>query len=342
MQKNKKGIFDRIALGIYVVFTLLLLIALVLPYTTSKILSPLVILSLGVPYLIAMHLVFVVYWMVRGKRYFLLSLLLLIVGYFFLGTFYKFNLSIVPIPKEDLSIMSYNVLGFDKYHRMAEERVNERIEDFVTEQDPDIIAFQEFDSRQLKRFIQYPHSAIFRTGKRVQQAIFSKYPIVSKGTLDFPDTWNNAVFADIAYKKDTIRIYNLHLQSFQVVPSRAFIEQEPSKKLLGRINRTFLKQQQQARIVAAHRESSPYKAILCGDFNNTQYSNTYKVVKGDLKDSFLEMGSGFGRTYNLRRLPFRIDFILGDASFGITSHRNYDVRFSDHYPVMATFRWVAP
>ena len=65
--------------------------------------------------------------------------------------------------------------------------------------------------------------------------------------------------------------------------------------------------------------SSPYKNIVSGDFNNTQFSNSYFTIKGDLKDSFLERGKGYGETIKFWKFPFRIDMILVDPSLNITS-----------------------
>ncbi len=57
-----------------------------------------------------------------------------------------------------------------------------------------------------------------------------------------------------------------------------------------------------------------------------------------MNDTFQEKGSGFGSTYNFKFLPYRIDFILADPEIDIKSHKNFDVRLSDHTPVMASFR----
>jgi hypothetical protein len=38
------------------------------------------------------------------------------------------------------------------------------------------------------------------------QAIFSKYPIIDQGNLVFPNSNNNAIFADIKTWKDIIRV----------------------------------------------------------------------------------------------------------------------------------------
>jgi endonuclease/exonuclease/phosphatase family metal-dependent hydrolase len=57
-----------------------------------------------------------------------------------------------------------------------------------------------------------------------------------------------------------------------------------------------------------------------------------------LKDTYLEKGSGFGRTLDFKFLPFRIDYILTDPEFDVLEHKNYDVVLSDHFPVMATIK----
>jgi endonuclease/exonuclease/phosphatase family metal-dependent hydrolase len=74
--------------------------------------------------------------------------------------------------------------------------------------------------------------------------------------------------------------------------------------------------------------------IISGDFNNTAYSWIYKNIKHNMKDSYLESGSGFGKTFNFKRFPLRIDFILADKIFQINEHKNYTIGFSDHFPIM--------
>ena len=59
-------------------------------------------------------------------------------------------------------------------------------------------------------------------------------------------------------------------------------------------------------------------------------------MKEGFQDTFAEKGSGLGTTYSLKGIPYRIDYILADPSFDVLGHRNYGVRYSDHYPLMAT------
>ncbi len=174
------------------------------------------------------------------------------------------------------------------------------------------------------------------TSKRSRQAILSKYPIISNGSLELPNTFNNVIYVDVLIENDTLRVYNLHLQSLSF--RAGMIKREEPQRLFKRLDRSFQKQQEQANLVKDHAGKVRYKKIICGDFNNTQYSSVFNIVKGEMIDTFQEKGSGFGNTYNFKFLPFRIDFILTDPGIEIKSHKNFDVQLSDHKPIMASFR----
>jgi endonuclease/exonuclease/phosphatase family metal-dependent hydrolase len=262
------------------------------------------------------------------------------VGYFIQDPFIRLFDSNSEISSENLSILTFNALsfsGFDKYN----PEIGQEIVAFVTAQDPDIVCFQEFDYTHTfdRSFKQYPYNFV-NYGKDPDlgsaQAIFSKYPIIQRGSLDFFDSSNNAIFADLLIGKDTLRIYNVHLQSLKVRAGN--FKREQPQKLLKRLGESFVKQQQQVDLIRSHSKGSQLKKIICGDFNNTQFSNVYRKLKGDMQDSFEKKGFGYGRTYDFKFLPFRIDFILADPSFEITAHKNFDVRLSDHFPVMASIR----
>ena len=234
---------------------------------------------------------------------------------------------------------NYNVWGFNKNEWIKEPNIGNKIIEFIKDENPDILCLQEHSRIRYKQLQQYPYrSETPYSTPRSIQAIFSKYPIVSNGSLDLPGTTNNIVYADILYQKDTIRVYNLHLQSYNIVPSSQTLTEAESEQTYRKVLNTFDKQLEQAKIFQKHRDESPYKTVISGDFNNTQFSNVYRIVKGDFKDSFIEAGKGFGRTYDLKGLPMRIDYIMVDDSFEILEHQNYDVKLSDHYPIKATLR----
>ena len=96
-------------------------------------------------------------------------------------------------------------------------------------------------------------------------------------------------------------------------------------------------QQLQTELFEKHKNNCPYKMIVCGDFNNTAFSYVYHSIKGELKDAFKTAGNGFGRTYDFKFFPTRIDFILADRALNIESFKTFDVNYSDHYPIMAWY-----
>ena len=100
-------------------------------------------------------------------------------------------------------------------------------------------------------------------------AIF-KISIFEYGIIKFPNSANSAIFADILVKNDTLRVYNIHLQSSGINPNVKQLDSETSDRLLIALAKP-LAQQYQAELVLKHMNKSPYKTILNGDFNNTTF-----------------------------------------------------------------------
>ncbi|WP_298999349.1 endonuclease/exonuclease/phosphatase family protein [Flagellimonas sp. S174] len=271
----------------------------------------------------------------------ILPLTSLLIGYLFFGSFYAFLNEEKQKESSDLEIMTFNAWGFNRYGWIKDSNIGDKIVEFVKNENPDVLCLQEHHRIYTNQLLSYTYKSVtpyIKSKPRTAQAIFSKYPIVSEGSLDLPKTPNNIIYADILIAKDTIRVYNIHLQSFNIVPSRKSFSEKESEKNYKRLVKTFDKQLEQAKIFDKHRNSCPYPYVVCGDMNNTQFSNVYKRLRGDLQDTFFEQGSGFGKTYSLFRLPLRIDYIFPDSSFEVIEHKNYKVKLSDHYPVKATLR----
>ncbi|WP_041633175.1 endonuclease/exonuclease/phosphatase family protein [Maribacter sp. HTCC2170] len=333
------SIFNKFIFFLNAVLTFVLLLTFMAPYMTWELFSFLSFLTLIVPYLVLINILFVVYWLIKKKKQFLLSFSIVLLGYFTQSTFFKTSSSNNETEDLDIGILTFNTHGSMGTKWSREPVFAEDITRFIAKEDSDIVCIQEFDYKKVKDFKRYPYkyvNYIFPNQKYVVQSILSKYPIIEKGSLDFPDSRNNAIYADILIKKDTVRVYNLHLQSLRF--RAGMIKREEPQRLFKRLNGSLQKQLEQAELVKEHGNNVDYKKIICGDFNNTQFSNVYNSIKGEMNDSFQEKGSGFGNTYNFRFLPFRIDFILMDKEIEITSHKNFNIQLSDHEPVMASFR----
>jgi endonuclease/exonuclease/phosphatase family metal-dependent hydrolase len=333
---GKLGLFGKLVYILNVIFAFTLLLTCLAPFITWELFSFLSFLGLVVPFLVVANVVFLLYWLWRVKKYMLLSSSVLLLSYFVFDSFISFKSSEEEIKEKDLSIMSFNVRGFNKYNWIDNSALGDEVIEFVKKKNPKVVCFQEFSriwNRQLTHY-PYKYQTPYTSDKSIQ-AIHSIYPIIATGSLEFPESSNNAIYADILINEDTVRVYNIHLQSFRMRPGS--IKREDPQRLFGRLDRSFQKQLEQAFIVRKHKDAVPYKSIICGDFNNTQFSNVYNTIKGDMNDTFQEKGFGLGSTYNFKFLPFRIDFILADPGIEVKSHTNFNVKLSDHTPVMASF-----
>ena len=132
-------------------------------------------------------------------------------------------------------------------------------------------------------------------------------------------------------------MYSVHFESLHLDDDR--FSDIHTKRFFSNISSRFSRQQEQVEILEENFKKCPYKKIVCGDFNNTAFSYLYqKISSNNLIDSFQEAGSGFGKTYDFKYFPFRIDYIFIDKSFQITGHKAFsDIRYSDHFPIMASF-----
>ena len=172
----------------------------------------------------------------------MLSLLVLIVGYNQVISFYKFPSESVSKSKDTFSVMSYNVRLFNLYNWIDDKTIPIKIQEFITKESPNILCFQEYDSSSDLDFksYTYQHQTNASKNKKSELAIFSTYKILKSGFIDFPNSANSAIFADILIKSDTIRVYNAHLQSTGIDANMDVetLDSEQSNKLLNRLGCT--------------------------------------------------------------------------------------------------------
>ncbi|WP_418603211.1 endonuclease/exonuclease/phosphatase family protein [Hwangdonia sp.] len=335
---KKLSFINKIIYLINAVFAILLLLSYVLPFTPPKTFSVLSVLSLGVAFLILCNALFFLYWLIRLKKQFILSFVVLLIGYVFFGSLYKFSSSKQIDNPNNFSVMNYNVRLFNLYKWIPEDSIETKMTDFIKAQSPEILSIQEYHPHKNidLSFFNYKFEKLSGKKTKYGQAIFSQYPIVNSGSIEFPDTGNNAIFADVVKGVDTIRIYNIHLESLRINTKAESLKKENSERLFNRVGSTFKMQQFQSELFLKHKAECPYKMIVCGDFNNTAFSYVYRKIKGGLNDAFIESGNGFGRTYHFKFFPVRIDFILTDDTFKVNGFKAYKEHYSDHYPIMAT------
>ena len=331
------NIFGKIIFTLNIILGVLLFFTYLLPFIPPRF-SPISFLSIFTPILLIVNVLFILLWLFMKKKNILFSAVIILVGLPFIHRFFQWRGEGQVIDNQ-INIMTFNVRIFNHYNWNPDKKIRENIIDFIKEKHPKIIALQEFYKKEVNSFDFYKYKRIIykKNSDKIGQAILSDYPIISSGSLNFPETGNNGVFADIVINKDTIRLYSVHFESLHLDDDH--FSDIHTKRFFSNISSRFSRQQEQVEILEENFKKCPYKKIVCGDFNNTAFSYLYqKISSNNLIDSFQEAGSGFGKTYDFKYFPFRIDYIFIDKSFQITGHKAFsDIRYSDHFPIMASF-----
>lgn len=301
------------------------------------------------PVLLIVNLLLVIFWMFVEFKYLFLSLIAILIGWVHLQGF--INFSNPDRGKSDLSIISYNV-GFGYPLRIGSTALREKNKEklsnfFESNKDVDVFCLQEssqFSRDVLKsNFPEFHPHEIERRGT----FIYSKYPIIRHGEISFGTITNSCLWADIKLDNDTIRIYNMHLQSNKVskdavkVIDNVNLQEKKTwvgiKQILKKYISASKVRAKQSQMVSEHASKSLHPTIICGDGNDPPTSFTYSRLCGGYQDSFTKAGSGIGTTYGGKLPMLRIDYIFVDNQFDVNSFDILKEKFSDHYPVKGTY-----
>lgn len=345
-EKTKDNMFivRWILKAINILCALALAVAFICPHFSPQTLPYISTVGFVVPFLIIVNIFFVILWAVRLNIFVLYSVFALLVGIGQLGHFFAIGSSSKPDGADTLRIVSYNVHGFS-YKKGKGDNPAEKIHREIVKYAPDIVCFQEYAPRKIS-LPELKYSYVQNHGW-FGDAIFSRYPIVGRGTLNFQRTQNNAIYADILLPdKRIVRVYSVHLQSLGItadeVNELASLSSDKlksrAKGLLWRINSGFVRQQAQVEAVRASMDRSPYPCIVGGDFNNTPFSYSFLKLEGDnMDDAFAKAGFGFGKTFReIKLYPLRIDFILSDKeAFKVNRFSTIHSDASDHNGITA-------
>ena len=344
------------------VFTLFLSLASIAPYVDPNVFCLPNLLALALPILACINLFLLIYWSARKKVSALIPLasLFLAIG-IHLVRFYDTppaTLSSLPDNAQVFRVLSYNVNLFRLYSWADSPPTASEIAALVRRTEADIICLQEFttsdatfpDSAARKLFAPFSHIhyTLHHGDLHHGVALFSKYPILERGVIEFPDSYNCAIYADLRVGSDTLRVYSTHFQSFRLHRNNLNFIRSPrftsSDNLLFEISdifkklyRTLQRQAQQAQYVKNSISTSPHPVLLCGDFNATPFTYTYATVSQGMYDTFNEIHKGYGATFSTLFPPMRIDFILHPPEIFPYAFQVLHAPYSDHYPVLASF-----
>lgn len=353
--------------GIFLIINIVAIICVLMTYigghvSPEKFLLP-AFFALFFPVTVIVNIIFILFWLILKRWYFLLSLAAITLSF----SLIKATFPIHATPTEEFSstdhftLMTYNSAMLGGYKKHTEENPNKVIQ-HILDSDPDIICIQEFATVSGSKYIThqevlnifkaYPYKHIYyKNNKSVKSGIatFSKYPMIKKETIDLNSQSNGAIYSDIVIRKDTIRLFNCHLESNKLTGQDKAMPLELRQKfdtenlsnitlhLSRKLGQAYRIRARQADIIHNEIQSSQHKVMVCGDFNDVPLSYSYTKIKGNLEDAFGEAGTGLGTTFNETVYRFRIDYILYDEIFSLQEIQRDKIEYSDHYPLKATF-----
>lgn len=306
--------------------------------------------GLAFPYFVIANILFIGFWAFFKSKFLFLSLVTVLVGWGFVNRYFQFDGK--NTEKEGTKVVSYNVQNFPGKKEADQKASANHILEFLDEKNADIICLQEIKLRQRRIFniadavnrlksIKHYHYA--SNGSTFGLATFTSYPIIKMGEIRYQKSPNMAIFTDVLIGADTVRIFNVHLQSYKINPEKYDIIGSPGidekkdikeiREIGGKLKRAFHARAGQVREIRQVIDETPYPVIICGDFNDTPVSYTYQKLRGDFNDSFVSSGKGFVRTY-IGKLPsYRIDNIFYSDAFESYNFKADNFRASDHLPV---------
>ena len=312
------------------------------------------------------------WWVPNFLTYFLPYLLIIPVAWFFIWFFPDFRIGFInvilfvlnipniialyqisydkPVPKSDFKVVSFNVGAFGYNYKTFRKHII-----YYKKWDADILCLQEFLSgfnkknylKEIKRKCGYKyHYFVELFPKGFGLAIFSKFPIVGKGkvTSTKVPVKNGIIFADVYAYGETLRVYNAHLQSYNLSNKERKEENAKKKrsllKILIKLVKGWKAQYVQALRLKFHRKIFPQKyTIICSDLNNPPGSYFYYNVRSNLKDAFIKKGNGQGHTFYIYNKGFRIDYIFTSGNLKVLKFKEIKTKLSDHFPIFAKINY---
>ena len=313
------------------------------------------------PLFLIINIFFLFLWIVVRLKYAMLPVIAALLTFPVLKSYFSFRLpaSSKTVREGGLKIMTYNVRNFDVYHWSKERNALNEIIQLVKKEESDIACFQEFYVADTGRYqttdlmkreaglshFYFEKKYTSKNGRSWGTAIFSRYPMVDYGTIQFDNiTQNSCSYADVKIDSVIYRVFNIHLQSVYLskkdyeyihdISENQDVQVEPTREIVSKLKKAFVLRGEQAKDIEAAINRTPYPVIVCGDFNDTPASFSYHILSNQLQDAFLQAGWGIGPTYSGFPKGYRIDYIFTGKNFMVKTYQTICVDHSDHRPVV--------
>jgi endonuclease/exonuclease/phosphatase family metal-dependent hydrolase len=378
MAFNLRRFSTRLFFFLNMVVAVLFLIACVSPYLNPAEWWFVGFSGLALPWLLFILLAFLIGWLTLRPKRAIPTLAVLLIGIpnirVLFGTSIPREFRLEK-QQRTIRLMDWNVRSFTPYYTEKFNNyvnINEQaMMDEIRRFDPDVLCMQEFfttdgdwGADNIKVFgkeLGFRYVSFLRIQNYMNKMwngniILSKYPIIDSTfhVYDHKPTESaeGVAAADILIDGDTVRVYTTHLQSFSFrrkdyMDLRKIRETSDSglvasKNIFYKMRTAFQSRASQAQEMADLVKDCRYPHIVCGDLNDVPNSFAYFTVRGDMHDTFLDKGTGLGKSFHsgsshvLDWLPtLRIDYILASHDLKTLQYTQMNRKLSDHRALVA-------
>ena len=301
---------------------------------------------------VLLTVLFFIWALFRKSRMTGFLLVMLLPAFFLIGKYYQYK---APEAEREptLKVVSYNV-GLFAHGDMGDRRLvlADSVAAYLRKTNADVICLQEFylpntlnmDAWFRDHFPGYHVDYYVLTGEKghAGNVTLSRRPVLYKGKLDFERSTNLALHTDIQLDSTVLRFYNCHFESYNislsgVVKSLGHKTDEVVEDTGRKMRRSITQRPKQVDDVMRGVDECPVRSVVLGDFNDNPLSYTVHRLSRGRKDSFVQAGKGFGATFRTLWPLLRIDYILYPRDLHAVSCEVPKVKYSDHYPVIATY-----
>lgn len=279
-------------------------------------------------------------------------------------TYFPLNVGSPEVSPQEQTfrLLTFNVMNFVDFDGEVHEP--NRTAQYILDMDADVVCLQEGS-----QFVKLTDIKVIQNDL---PALLERYPYYSQGVDDmvllskFPfdpaddsivEGGKKVVSYDVHLHGKTIRLYNCHLHSIGLTSDDKEIYKqitdinkldnlgavetmkEVRSSLFSKLSKAFVARSKQARQLRDFIDKSGAEnVIVCGDFNDTPGSYSYRTVRGDdLHDAYLDCAFGPTITFHDDRFYFKIDHVLYRGAMKAVDIERGKINSSDHYPLLATF-----
>lgn len=268
------------------------------------------------------------------------------------------------------TVLTYNVATFGRFDQTCS--IPNRSFRLILDTDADFVLVQEGSPErdymalaQLSTMMdefksKYPYHS---DGER-DLLLFSKYPYTVAPDVEVrpvAGSVNNVGYSYHYYAKTfdiklpnrhQLRLINLHLQSMGLTPTDKLHYTEllhgelprddnttaVTHSIFEKLGNAFKQRAVEAVTIRRLLDESPDNVVVCGDFNDTPASYTYRTIKGrDMTDAWTKCALGPTFTFRDNLMYFKIDQVLYRGDLDATAITRLTGGESDHYPLLTTF-----